>query len=171
MRSKERLTPTAKNGNRRFRYEWAKKFLRPEDVVLDAGCGSVFGHDILAPACKEYIGVDYTPDATPTIVADLNVWTPDFLFDVFVSFENIEHVKNTAHYVEMAKQARRHIFLTCPASETISWNPFHVYDFSVPDILRLFEDEDWRVEEHFLRIVKKGRLVQQCWHFVRRDLV
>lgn len=167
MRSKERLTPTAKNGNRRFRYDWAKRFLRPEDVVLDAGCGSSFGKDILAPACEKYIGVDYTPDATPTIVADLNEWSPDFEFDVFISFENIEHVKETAHYVEMAKRAKREIFLTCPASETISWNPYHVYDFSVPDILRLFEDENWKVDEHFLRIVKKGRLVQQCWHFIK----
>jgi hypothetical protein len=167
MRSKERLTSTAKNGNRRFRYDWAKKSISKDDVVLDAGCGSTFGHDILAPVCKEYIGVDYTPEATPTIVAGMNTWTPDFEFNVFVSFENIEHVKETAHYVEIAKKAKKHIFLTCPASETISWNPYHVYDFSVIDILRLFEDENWKVEEHFLRIVKKGRLVQQCFHFKR----
>lgn len=167
MRSKERLKKESTNGNRRFRYEWAKKFIRPTDIVLDAGCGSQYGKETIGKSCLEYISVDYTDVAEPSIVADMNDWQPDFAFDVFLGFESIEHIKNTANYVEVAKKAGTDIFITCPASETVSWNPHHVYDFSVPDILRLFEDKDWRVDEHFLRIVKKGKLVQQCWHFIK----
>ena len=167
LHSKERLKKSSPNGNRRFRYEWAKKFIRETDVVLDVGCGSGYGREILEPVCTSYLSVDYTPEAEPDIVADFNEYTPDFEYDVFIGFESIEHIKNTAHYVEMAKRAKTDIFITCPASETISWNPHHVYDFSVPDILRLFEDKDWKVDEHFLRIVKRGKLVQQCWHFIK----
>jgi 2-polyprenyl-3-methyl-5-hydroxy-6-metoxy-1,4-benzoquinol methylase len=170
MHSLERLKKESPNGNRRFRYEWAKKFIRPTDTVLDVGCGSAYGREMLAPACAKYLSVDYTPEAEPDYVADFNGWNPDFEFDVFVGFESIEHMKDTAHYVEIAKKAKTDIFITCPASETISWNPHHVFDFSVPDILRLFEDKDWRVDEHFLRIVKKGKLVQQLWKFTRRSI-
>ncbi len=167
LRSLERLKKESANGNRRFRYEWASKSISPTDIVLDAGCGSAYGREMLEPHCARYVSIDYTQEAEPIIVADMNEYSPDFDFDVFIGFESIEHVRDTAHYVEVAKRAKTHIFITCPASETLSWNPHHIYDFSVPDILRLFEDGNWSVEEHFLRIVKQGRVVQQCWHFIR----
>lgn len=165
--SLERLKKESKNTNRHFRYNWAKKFITPTDSVLDAGCGSAFGSEMLAGSCSLYQSVDYSAEAEPTIVADMNTWEPDFDFDIFIGFESIEHVKNTEHYVSVAKRAKRMIFITCPASETISWNPHHVYDFTVPQILRLFEDEQWAIADHFLRIVKQGQVIQQCWAFAR----
>lgn len=165
LRSKERMTATAKSNNRLYRYNLAQEHITKDDTVLDVGCGSVFGKTHLK--CKKYVGMDYSPDANPDIVADANEWQPDFEFDVFIGFESIEHCKNTDNYVKIAKQAKKHIFITCPASETLSFNPYHIYDFNPYQIRDLFEDENWKQVFFTQRIVKRGNVIQQVHHFER----
>jgi SAM-dependent methyltransferase len=166
MKQRERLKKASPNGNRLWRYNWAQAHIEPTDTVLDVGCGSGFGREFLK--CGKYIGVDYTEIAEPDIIADANEWTPDFEFDIFIGFESIEHIKNTENYVNFAKQAKKHIFITCPASETLSFNPFHVYDFTTDQIKELFEDENWEQVEFLTRLVKKGKVLQQVHHFKRK---
>jgi hypothetical protein len=162
--SKERLPTSAKSPARAFRYRYANKFITKDDFVLELGCGSRYGRQNLI--CSKYLGVDVSNLAHPDIIVDLNTWQADFPFDVLVSFEVIEHVKNTKNFVEITKRAKREIIISCPATETLSFNSFHIYDFTPARIKELFEDETWVLAECIIRPVRYGK--QQINRFIRR---
>lgn len=165
-KARERLSKHNNSPARRRRYGLIKLHAKKGDTILDVGCGSAFGRELLSKDYK-YIGVDNSELAEPDIIVDANTWQPDFEFDVFCGFESIEHIKNTENYVAMAKKAKKHIFLSCPASETLSFNPYHIYDFSEEDIKNLFEDENWEIKLHITKKVRYG--LQQIIHLQRKQ--
>jgi len=88
-----------------FRYVWALPYAYNKKV-LDAGCGSGYGAELLALVAREVIAVDYSPDvigenrrkyASRTNlkfeVMDLtNLRFPEDFFDLIVCFEVYEHI-------------------------------------------------------------------------------
>ncbi len=88
-----------------FRYLWAMQFAYNK-TVLDAGCGSGYGSDLLAAVARKVVAVDYDSEAvvqnrvnyayrnnltfSVKDVADLSL--PDQSFDLIVSFEVYEHL-------------------------------------------------------------------------------
>src|SRR5690349_10262006 len=83
------------------RYRWASKYLGPTDTVLDIACGIGYGAELLKESGADYIGVDkpgvpsetFARDGVRFIETDIDHWRPDFIVDVSICFETLEHVK------------------------------------------------------------------------------
>lgn len=89
------------------RYQWASKYVRPNDVVLDAACGLGYGTYVLRHASRgaRYIGIDssaYAIDYAKACFGDIDYKLgllpealrdmPDNSIDIVISFETLEHV-------------------------------------------------------------------------------
>lgn len=131
-----------------WRYQQAARWVDPDDVVIDAACGLGRGQSLLG--AKEWIGVDYQPPAT--VVADLTEWVPDFGFDVWVSLETIEHLRDLDHYVAQAKKARKYIVVSTPVVPTTHHNEWHVRDHDADEVKALFVDERWKLVEQLSQV-------------------
>jgi SAM-dependent methyltransferase len=133
------------------RYHLAAGYLRENDCVLDAACGIGYGADILSNN-KEiyYYGVDreistlVVDNINRTFIrADLLTWEPEFEFDVFVGYETVEHLQDYSNYLQVAKKAKRLIFLSVPVIPTKHMNPWHLHDFEPGELVRIVEDKNW----------------------------
>lgn len=123
-----------------YRYEWAARFTKDTDTVLDAACGTGYGQRYLKGT---YIGADKHPGH---LQVDLETWTPDFAFDVFVGLETLEHLRDYSRYVEAAKHAKRVIVISTPIVPTKWINPFHVHDFTAEQVADIFSP--WHLAEY-----------------------
>lgn len=162
----ERLTKNMTEGREghEFRYRLAAGFVRSKDVILDAACGTGYGADLVRRAAgSTYFGVDRDlqsevdelPGVRTFIEADLTTWEPDFAYDVFVSFETIEHLDDYTNLVRLAKRAGRWILMSVPVVPTKHINPFHVHDFEPGDLCRLIGGVEWR---HFQTVQQPSEL-------------
>ncbi|WP_157123157.1 methyltransferase domain-containing protein [Pandoraea oxalativorans] len=96
-----------------IRYDWASKFVRPNDVVLDAACGLGYGTYAMRylSAASRFFGIDSSgwaiDYATACFGSDNTEYIAGFLpdalsrfedasVDVVVSFETLEHVEQPA---------------------------------------------------------------------------
>lgn len=143
----ERLLPhMGDREGHEFRYRLAAGFCTADDVVVDAACGTGYGSAFLPGS---YVGVDRSLEHVErpcrTIEADLTSWQPDFPFDVFISFETIEHLADYSNLVTLAKGANRWVVLSAPVVPTRKGNRFHFHDFEPGDLERLMVDDDWRL--------------------------
>lgn len=112
-----------------IRYRWAIQNSHKENLgrVLDAGCGIGFGSAFMSPWADEVVGIDFNADiiqfASQTYmqpnlhfqVGDCTTLTfPDSSFDMIVSFELIEHIKDVNRYLS---EMRRVLRITESSSE------------------------------------------------------
>lgn len=92
----------------KYEYHYAKKFIRPEDKVLEVGCGKGAFARILDT--KKYIGLDFSSKARE-LAEDYGIvimnetienYSRDYPnnFDVVVSFQTLEHVSNPKSFIE-----------------------------------------------------------------------
>jgi SAM-dependent methyltransferase len=120
--------------------------LLESEVVLDVACGIGYGAKLINEnVVVQYIGVDKVePD--PKFIdfgkfysgVDLNTWSPDFAFDVAICVETLEHLANPKNLVANLSKAKRLIFVSVPTRPTMHMNPFHLHDFTVNDIIKIF---------------------------------
>lgn len=172
----ERITATDPAGPARyghdFRYRLASGFAGPDDRVLDAACGTGYGHQFFRAAF--YTGVDVVdtggwdgicgddPGGSPCYIwfmeADLtrpSLNLASLGFDVFVGFETIEHLSDYSTYLALAKRAKRWIIMSVPVVPTKHLNPWHVHDFEPGQLRGLLEDETW---EHYQTVQQPSEL-------------
>jgi 2-polyprenyl-3-methyl-5-hydroxy-6-metoxy-1,4-benzoquinol methylase len=109
----ERVTPACRLNNRELflwhmaRYDYAGKYIRNLDRVLDVACGTGYGTFELSMICREVMGIDISAEAIG--FANVNYQAENILwreydctrmtdilaessFDAVVSFETIEHL-------------------------------------------------------------------------------
>lgn len=130
----------------RARYEWAAEYLLPGERVFDVACGIGYGASIMLDRVPvEYVGADkIEPDEAFAELGvfhsgvDLDSWVPDFGWDVSVCFETLEHVANPKHLAGQVAKASRLLIVSVPTRPTKHFNPYHLHDFTVEDVLSLF---------------------------------
>jgi SAM-dependent methyltransferase len=170
----ERFDPAAMHGTlleaeHLARYWWASRFVS-DKRVLDAGCGTAYGTEILAGAgASEVVGVDIDPDVVEAAreragvnvsfeVADARELPfANGAFDVVVCFEVIEHVEDPESILDELRRVLRPEGLAAVSSPNRDvyppGNPHHKHEF-LPDELahalesrfkhmRLVRQHDW----------------------------
>ncbi|MGN7832166.1 class I SAM-dependent methyltransferase [Pseudoxanthomonas sp. 22568] len=137
-------------------YGFAEKYCNGKDV-LDLGCGSGYGTARIAGVARSACGVDVSKDAVAfaqarhassnlayrTIEADSPLPFDDSKFDVVLSFQVIEHVKDDSSYLLEARRVlrprgiiivitpdRRHRLLPWQRP----WNRWHLREYSRADL-------------------------------------
>lgn len=122
-----------------------------EKVVLDLGCNSGYGTNLLSDKAIKIIGVDVSPLAIQTakskykknnlsfqLVDGIKLPFEDATFDAVTSFQVIEHLVDYEIYFSEIKRVLRPdgvLILTTPNAELRvkpgqkPWNRFHVYEF------------------------------------------
>ena len=111
MADDERAYPDPTSGifvSHLYRYVWSLPYVF-DKVVLDAGCGSGYGAELLATIAKRVAAVDYDPDVIArnrSVYASRSNLTFDVMdvsqlafatgaFDVIVSLEVFEHLESS----------------------------------------------------------------------------
>lgn len=140
------------------RYEWARSYCGV-DRVLDAACGNGYGSRILGSS-GWVVGADLATEAivdgldhlaeTPLMVADTTALPfRAGQFDVFVSFETIEHVQDDKAYVSEARRVlAKSGWLLCSTpnrrlvnpGNTLAdapFNPHHLREYDAGELRRL----------------------------------
>ena len=146
-----------------LRYKIASNFIGNKDIVLDAGCGTGYGLEILKPYLV-YIGYDKkslrgkgTKKHT-FIKHDFEKVDPEnitgwfmyrWIVDVFVGLEIIEHLNVTGvdAFIRIAKRSNKVIIISTPIIPNS--NPYHKQQFTKKRIKELFVDKNW-ILDHYL---------------------
>lgn len=130
------------------RYQMAAQLIKDGDVVLDAACGIGYGAQIINDYTNAmYFGVDRSDGIAVEFLpfgwfraVDLEVWEPEFQFDVGICFETLEHLQNPARWVDVLSRARREVIVSVPTVPTRHINEYHLHDFTVESVLDLFSE-------------------------------
>ena len=133
------------------RYALLRQFAR--GVVCDAACGCGYGSYLLStnPDVTSVIGLDcdtdiisfakkeYESNKTKFFNVDIENWVSDQKIDMLFSVETIEHIKNRDVLPNFCDRNNiNHVILTYPSKKTTHYNPYHLYDFKLQDILNIF---------------------------------
>ena len=133
-----------------YRYELAASWLEPGERVLDVACGVGYGAKVLTDLLPvKYVGVDKIVPAQEFARlgkfhagVNLDSWVPDFVWDVSVCFETLEHVGDPQHLANQVARAQRLIIVSVPTRPTKHLNPYHLHDFTVDDVIGLFSNRE-----------------------------
>lgn len=155
----ERMTPDLDNSTEYqtrvcrhlFAYKFVEQYIDNKTAVLEAGCGEGYGTNILADKAKSIVGLDIDQDTIANAsrkykknncsfsAYDGNKFPfADHSFDLVVSFQVLEHIKNDRAYLaEIARvlKDKGRLILTTPnktnrlAPGQKPWNRFHVREY------------------------------------------
>lgn len=167
------------------RYRWVGQYTKNK-IVLDAGCGSGYGTNILAQSgAKKVYGFDLSAKAIDYCVkhyqknnihfAQGDLAQLDFadnFFDVIVAFEVIEHVKDCskviAEFFRLLKKDGR-LILSTPNKKFYSpdtkkpFYPFHEREFYLDDFKNILRQ--FRVQAMLGQHVKGQKTISySLWH-------
>ena len=133
------------------RYALLRQFAR--GVVCDAACGCGYGSYLLStnPDVTSVVGLDcdtdiisfakkeYESNKTKFFNVNIENWVSDQKIDMLFSVETIEHIKNRDVLPNFCDRNNiNHVILTYPSKKTTHYNPYHLYDFKLQDILNIF---------------------------------
>lgn len=147
------------------RYEWALTFIKKGVKILDAGCGTGYGSNLLA-SCGRVIGIDSNSEAirfakknygnqANFLLADITMLQfRNEEFDCICAFEVIEHLKNPRKFLSEAKRILKKdgiIFLSTPnkaihSPHGQSSSPYHIKEYTYNDFSHLLNS--------FFKVVK-----------------
>ncbi|WP_176314791.1 class I SAM-dependent methyltransferase, partial [Burkholderia vietnamiensis] len=176
------------------RYDWASKFIRPNDVVLDAACGLGYGTYAMRylSAASRFFGIDgsgWAIDyATACFGSDNTEYIAGFLpdalsrfedasVDVVVSFETLEHVDQPAVLLEAFRRVLRpggRIIVSVPndwSDETgEDPNPHHLHVYTYERLAQEMA-AGFTIEQAARQIASGCKLVDAHCQWVERPRV
>ena len=133
------------------RYALLRQFAK--GVVCDAACGCGYGSYLLStnPDVKLTMGVDLNSDIiefaskeyeskkVKFYQVDISEWVSPQKIDMLISVETIEHISDKQTLSKFCdRNSINHVILTYPSKKTTHYNPYHLYDFKLQDILDIF---------------------------------
>jgi 2-polyprenyl-3-methyl-5-hydroxy-6-metoxy-1,4-benzoquinol methylase len=134
------------------RYALLRQFAK--GVVCDAACGCGYGSFLIStnPDVTSVIGIDankeiidfakqeYDTPKTQFFNVDLNEWVSDIKIDMLFSVETIEHIESWNTLPNFCdRNSINRVILTYPSKKTTHYNPYHLYDFKLQDIIDIFD--------------------------------
>lgn len=160
------------------RYNFAKQFCKNKRV-LDISCGEGYGSYILSlSGSKEVVGIDiseetisiakknYKSDNLKYIVSDASVLKDfdDNYFDLIVSFETIEHLKDVNEYLKEIKRVAKKdaiIVISCPNDYYYypteeEYNEFHKKKYTFNDFKSVTESILGKYVQYFMGMETMG---------------
>ncbi len=153
--------------------------------VLDFACGCGYGTHMIAgnPDVDSVLGVDIDDDAIHWAKKEfshekieyknIDVTTLSDKFDTLVCLETIEHIKDTGLVPKLVEQCSiDNIIVSFPDKKTTHYNPHHLHDFVIQDLVDLFPQH---VMYHKIRFVDSvslllTRLPEKAPHDLFRNL-
>lgn len=98
--------------------------VRPGDVVLDFGCGSMPYRSLVENAGASYLGADFGADGAVRIGPDGRLPLPDGSVDVVISVQVLEHVRDLdTYFAEIARVLKRDGVLILSTHGTWLYHP------------------------------------------------
>jgi len=156
-------------------YEYAEKFVKNK-TVLDFGCGSGYGTEMLSKNAAKVTGADISKEAVDYAKNNYNSDNLDFKtiseltdqkFDVITSFQVIEHVPNDIEYVTKLKKLLNpggYLLISTPDKThrlfnhiQKPWNIFHLKEYTPKSLEKLLKKHFSNVE--ILKIGSESDLV------------
>lgn len=121
------------------RYEFAKPYCEGK-TVADIASGTGFGMEILRTVATHVDGYD-KEDLGQEFIIDLDheAWSKQY--DVIVSFETIEHLKNPDFFLENVRKTASTVLVSTPLGEEKGWaaNPYHEQVWTAAEIRTLLD--------------------------------
>lgn len=158
--------------------------LSKSKTVLDFGCNTGYGTDILSKAAKKVVGVDVSKEAISTAKKQYSSLDVDFYlidgkrlpfddeeFDVIISCQVIEHIVDYNIYLKEFKRvlspAGIVVFTTPNALLRLDpgmkpWNRFHAHEFSHPELQVL-------LKMYFSAVLILGLFAEESTYLVEKD--
>ncbi len=132
-------------------YYLAKPFIKGD--LLEVGCGEGRGVELLAPASDSYVALDKIGDVINKLqnkhpsVRFIHTNVPPFedlddnSFDVIVSFQVIEHIKNDKYFLEeifrVLKPGGVALITTPNKIKSLTRNPWHIREYTAGELSNL----------------------------------
>jgi len=161
-------------------YNFALPFVKNKNV-LDYGCGSGYGSQMLALEASSIVAVDISKDAIDFASKNYPANNIDFKtlnqfdnipenkkFDVITSFQVIEHISDENKYIERLKNLLKpggYLIISTPdkTSRLVNmiqkpWNIFHIKEYSSRSLFRLLNK--YFREIKVLKITSKPEFVE-----------
>ena len=147
-----------------LRYVNAAAYLRPDDVVLDAACGTGYGTRILAEKCLGVIGTDLNKAALEHAWQEMSInvqfmqsdlLRTSFNVDAIVSIETIEHFdcveggRLVSNFYDWLRPNGTLVISTpyCSKSGPSEFNKLHLCEYSLTDLEILLNNGGFRIDD------------------------
>lgn len=130
--------------------------------VLEVGCGEGRGVELLAPKADDFVGIDKIQQVIENLQSKFpgtdfrQMVIPPFSgleeneFDVVVSFQVIEHIKNDLEYLKeiyrVLKPGGRALITTPNIKMSLSRNPWHIREYTAQQLTDLAKSVFSKVE-------------------------
>lgn len=146
-----------------FPYQHISKLVN--GIVLEIGCGTGRGVDVLVDKVLDYTGVDKNTELMESLGQKYPDFTfidmflpplknlPDNHFDFVISFQVIEHIEADSLFLQEAARVLKpggKLFLTTVNKKfSLTRNPWHVREYFADELQKL-------MEKHFSKVLTEG---------------
>jgi len=124
-------------------YGFISRFCHKMDV-LDVGCGTGVGIDILSKTARKVNGIDVDYKLQKENIEIKNIAEVNSKsYDIVTAVDVIEHIEEDINFIkDLIRVARHKIFITTPnyTASRCSW-PYHVREYMPHQLVQLFQEK------------------------------
>jgi dolichol-phosphate mannosyltransferase len=163
--------------------DWFQQWIRPEDTVLDIGCG--YGEFLNHVHAARRVGIDFNEESRAHLDEGIEFhaghvrqlgFLPDAVVDVVFTSNMLEHLADKKEVEEVLKEARRvlrpggHLIALGPNLRFLPGEYWDFWDHLTPitdrSLVELLENIDFEIEDcipRFLPYTTRSSLPQRPW--------